>query len=260
MYYDSNAIYQYIRSKEIDNLKFASGDVWQLVYGDNNCIPKLLVVVTAVGRDPHVTKMEKIASQILKKISDKAEIPLLSIRFDSQEKIVEKVKIYTGEQLKYQELNLKSLKEIFKQYGLPVNSGQTGKYLNDAASSAYHKWQRNELGKDMKVSDFDLWKVNNKGEPVTLFELKRSIISIDKWEPYEDDYNNFRLLFNVLKKTGIDFKILYNVRSKKPVINDDISKIKIFNVDFSRDTEQIIFQEIKSKDDFFLEKNQEDDR
>src|SRR5690625_1772580 len=117
MYYDGNAIYQYIREKGINNLKYTPRNVWQLVYADKDCVPKLFAVVSSVQNDPILKQVEKMAGQILKKISDKTEIPLISIRFNGREEVMDKVKVYTGQENTYKEIDLQSLKELIKQYG-----------------------------------------------------------------------------------------------------------------------------------------------
>ena len=128
---------------------------------------------------------------------------------------------------------MSDLSEIFADYGLPISDSGTDKYLNDKSSSAYHNWQRECLGRDLTVSDIDSWRINEATKPEIIYELKRSYYSLSRWQPFTDDYNNFKLLSNLCNLTSLRFKIVYNVRHKKPFY-DDISKLKLFDVDFDK--------------------------
>ena len=78
-----------------------------------------------------------------------------------------------------------------------------------------------------------MWRVSENNIPTEIFELKRSYIDIESWSPFKQDYNNFRLLSNLALLTNLKFKIIYYVRQKNPWV-EDISKIKVFNVNFNR--------------------------
>lgn len=237
-YYQTNSLYQFITENSLTNFKFTSGNMWQLVYGDSQCNPKLLAIVSGINstelENGLYSDSENEAINLMSDISERSGIPLRFIRFSTITSEVSEVLTFRKGDEYYQKLSLNELKECFRNEGLPVSNSSTNKYLNDATSSAYHNWQRNELGRDLKVSDFDLWKVDSEGKPVELYELKRSIISLNRWQPYTDDYNNFRLIYNVLSDLEINFKIAYNVRTKNPW-NDDISSLKIFDVNFRND-------------------------
>jgi hypothetical protein len=231
MYYTGNALYDFILEKGYKQFKFTTGNIWQLVYGDVHCNPKLLVLVSGVDKNQYVadfSENEKEALELLNIISSNSKIPLRIVRFLTDQTEVDEVITFKNGERPYT-VTMKELKELFHQDGLPISDSSTGKYLNDATSSAYHNWQRSSLGRDLKVSDFDLWKIDENGMPIEVYELKRSFYSLDKWEPYPDDYNNFRLIFNVVERVGIKFKIVYNVRTKR---KDDISTLKIFDVNF----------------------------
>ena len=118
---------------------------------------------------------------------------------------------------------------MFEKYGINTHPTKTQKYLNDKTSSAYHKWQREVLGNHITVSDIDLVKVEN-GKVLAIYELKRSIIPIENWQPFKDDYANFRLIEKFANMVNSEFKIVYNRRIKEPFY-DDISKLKLFSFD-----------------------------
>lgn len=211
--------------------------MWQLVYGDANCNPKLLVLASGVNSNsyrPELSTDEQEAFTVLQQISEKSGIPLRVVKFNIDLQEVSEVITYKmGEQP--QRVSMDGLRNLFSLDGVPVSNTPTRKYLNDASSSAYHNWQRESLGRNLKVSDFDLWKMDAYGNPIELYELKRSFISLERWQPYTDDYNNFRLIYNVLRGTNVTFKIVYNVRRKNPWF-DDVSYLKLFNVDFGSPT------------------------
>ena len=122
--------------------------------------------------------------------------------------------------------SLQDLKNKFSGYGLPISNSKTDKYLNDKVSSAYHKWQRDQLGRSLVVSDIDLVNIKN-GSLFAFYELKRSYKSLEEWQPHRDDYPNFILLSKLAQKSGLLLRIAYNVRTKNPWY-DNISKIKVF--------------------------------
>lgn len=250
MYYKSNALYEYIRKNNIDKFEFVSGNLWQLVYGDGACIPRLLVVASGVNSTQisvGVMNSERVAYSRILQLSCLTGVPAVFIRF-CIDKEVDSVYLYTSNGT-FQKKTMFELTTIYSDYGLPINASSTAKYLNDKESSAYHKWQRASLGSQLKVSDIDLLKINLISNSIeVIYELKRSFISIEKWAPYTDDYNNFRLLGNLLTRTGIPLKIAYNVRTTKPW-NDNINTIKIFNVNVNN-THLISFDKTVSLTDF----------
>jgi hypothetical protein len=234
-YYKRNAIYDFIDGNRLENFKFCSGNMWQLVYGDNKCSPKLLVFVVGVNNERYdldFSEKEKEAFFLLNNLAVKCNLPVRVIKFNSEDNSIEKIKIYEDVNSDFKDLSLMKLKDVFKEYGLPISDSATAKYLNDRTSSAYHKWQRGHLGRDLTVSDIDLWKLNPDGNVQRIYELKRSYYSIERWSPFPDDYRNFRLLSNMANIANIRFGIVYNVRQKNPFY-DDISSIKVFRVDFS---------------------------
>ena len=250
-YYNSNALYDYITEEEIENFTFTSGNLWQLVYGDANCEPKLLAVVSGVQNDDlesATTVAENEACRLLSIISNSKDVPLIFIRFIIDASEVSQVLIFEHGEERYEIIGMNELKQRFREAGLEVTNSSTTKYLNDATSSAYHKWQRNNLGRNITVADFDLWRLDEEKKPLEVHELKRSYYSLDRWEPFKDDYSNFSLLDNTLKGLDIDFKIVYNVRTKNPW-KDDISRLKIFDVDFNKHPE-IEFNETIDLEDF----------
>jgi len=237
-YYKGNGLYDYLEEHNCKNFYFVKGDMWWLIYGDKESTPKFLVLACAVTEREYqsniVSPSEERASRCLDFFSSATGLPKLVVRFSVDAEEVDKVKIEQGENT-YQEITMKALKEIFMEKGLdiPLKKQTTNKYLNTDTSSAYHVWQRKELGSNITVCDLDLlkWK---KGTPLQIYELKRSIIDLETWEPYEDDYANFVLVSKFAQMAKMDFQIVYNVRVKKPYY-DDVSQLKIFDFDHERE-------------------------
>lgn len=251
-YYSSNALYDYLQRNPKTNFKFVVGNMWQLVYGDNNCTPKALVLAVGVNKADYertLSSSEQEAFNQLQYLSLKCNIPLLYVRFIADGEI-EGVKTI-NDKGDFANLSMRELTQKFNSLGLPTSNTPTAKYLNDRSSSAYHNWQRNSLGAALTVSDIDLWKLDANSNPSYFYELKRSYYALERWKPFPDDYRNFRLLSNLANSARIGFRIAYNVREKNP-FKDDISKLKIFDIDFSKPisiTEKGIFD----LNNFFLQ-------
>lgn len=237
-YYRGNALYRYIHSHHISDFHYVAGNMWQLVYGNHLCQPQLLILaIGATHRHYHHPFLEEEieAFQLLKKLSEASGVPLKILKFNADASNIETLILFNDIHEKGYIISLRQLSVVFAKYGLPVSNSSTVKYLNDKTSSAFHKWQRECLGKKLTVSDIDLWRTKDEATIECIFELKRSYIPIDRWKPFRDDYQNFRLLSKLANMAGIDFKIAYNNRYKKP-FKDDVSKIKVFKVDFNRET------------------------
>lgn len=234
-YYSSNALYEYIAKKHLPQFRFVTGNAWQLVYGNNSCLP--LVLVFAVGvpvaeiENPPSDE-ERAAFNLLSIAGERAMLPVKYIRFACDVYEIETVRVSDGS-FAYSSLTMPALSELFRSFGLPISNTRTAKYLNDKTSSAYHKWQRSSLGAALTVSDIDLWRLSESGTPETVFELKRSIYDLGRWAPFKDDYRNFMLISNLCNKAGMQFRIIYNQRTKIP-FEDKIDRLKTFSVDFSK--------------------------
>lgn len=221
-YYKTNAVYGRLELEEDHPFVWVSGNAWMLVYGDQNASPKALVL--AFGSSWNI---QKEVVRVSKEIAQKSGIPLFFVRFDDSVDEIEKVG-FSQPGHKPIELTLDELKEEFAKTGLPVKSGHCGKSVNDATSSAYHNWQRASLGA-IKVTDIDLVRLDDDGEPIEVLELKRSFYSLQDWKPYQDDFVNFNLLLSVCRQADIKMNIAYNVRETKPVFKDDASRFAIFS-------------------------------
>lgn len=253
-YYKTNSLYEYIKKNQLKNLKFVSKNLWQLCYANSQLTPMLFVLVEGIKGDVNINKISKEgidAFRVLEEVSIKTNIPIRYIQFsiDNDKDFILTIKNKKGKIISLNGLATKFLSED----GLPINYSQkTLKYLNDKTSSIYHKWQRDNLGKDLKVIDFDLFKIHNN-QIIMIIELKRSFKKLYEWEPYIEDYNNFRIVSSICNQMDIEFKIVYNLRETKPW-NDDISFLKVFNVNFELEP-PIQYEETLSLEDFIKKYN-----
>lgn len=221
-YYKTNAVYNALSAEQSHPFVWVSGNAWMLIYGDQNVTPRAMVLVYGKSwvRQNDVIKTAKT-------MAAKSGLPLFFVNFDDGAQLIDKVGFGRPGQTPT-ELTLDQLKDEFQKIGLPVKNGVCGKSVNDATSSAYHKWQRDNLG-SIKVTDIDLVRLELNGEPVEAIELKRSFYPLDQWNPYSDDYVNFNLLLSVCQQAAMKLTIAYNVRQTKPFFNDDASQLLLFS-------------------------------
>lgn len=234
-YYSDNAFYKYVRENSIASFEYHSGDIWQLVYGNKEAEPNLLVLVFAVNEENMLTSLtrdENNAIHRMAEISKKSKLPFICFRFNKAVKLLTSVAIFTNDGPKL--YAVAALKDFYKKNGLPINEYVTTKNINDKSSSAYQDWQRTHLGSDLKVIDLDLFKIKNN-EIYGIYELKRSFYDVKRWNPYPEDYNNFRMLSNLGRLCDIPVFIAYNKRTKNP-LKDDISKIMTLEIIDNRPT------------------------
>lgn len=205
---------------------------WLLVYGDRENKPKVLIYLSEYDNLNYENRsLKHDESEFLlytEKLSKISNIPYLYVRFNKDFQILNEVMIM--EHGRFLKLTIDEYKEIIIRYGIIKNNKISKKQINSKASSVYHVWQMN-CGLDITTSDIDLFKVDKDSNILEILELKRSIIKMDDWEPFVADYNNFRLISNVIYQTNISFYIIFNDYYKKPVYYDDPSLLKIYKVE-----------------------------
>lgn len=240
-YYQTNAIYKYIIDNEISNYVFSGENIWMLLYGDSSYVPKLLLVVSATDEKSYNEKSfsveEKRAMEIASRLARKAGIENKVMRYSWDDSVLKKVQYMDYQTERISEIDINQLKQLFVRCDLEIKTADVHKKINDRASSPYQEWQRDNLGNLISVIDLDLLKLNSDGDVITLYELKRSYIELEKWQPFVNDYPNFILQSNFCAKIGCEFRIVYNRRIKDP-FSDDISELKIFS--FSDDDAKYI--------------------
>ena len=224
-YYKGNAIYDEL--EKLPDLPFiwTSGNAWILLYADNTAVVKVVAFVsgksTLRANKASRSRLELTHERAIAMAQD-AGVASAIIQFDDESATIDSV-LLNGNTV-----SLDELKAWFASVGLPVQGRTTDKAINNASSSAYHDWQRKNLGA-IKVSDLDLLRLDAKtGRVVEMFELKRSFIALNKWSPYPADFQNFNVVVNLVDRIAARFTIAYNVRETKPLFRDDASLISRF--------------------------------
>lgn len=221
-YYTSNAVYESLDRTSGHPFAWVSGNAWMLVYGDAAAVPRVMVL--AHGKS---WKTQASAVATFGKIAAAAGLPIARVAFDDTAQDVGDVRFADNLTGPATTVSLVELKAKFQAFGLPVKSGVCGKSVNDATSSAYHKWQRDNLGA-IKVTDLDLVRLDGNETPTEILELKRSYYPLDRWKPFSDDFVNFNVLLAVARAAGLRFTIAYNLRQKHP-FKDDASTLSLFD-------------------------------
>lgn len=231
-YYSSNAVYEQLACEPKHDFLWASGHVWMLIYGDGDSNPLACVFVHSVS-----AHLDSRASSVFNQIAVTAGLPFFEVGFDDSTSEIHDVQLaINGASMG--NISLQELKKYFEKHGVPVNGSTTNKSVNSATSSAYHDWQRSNLGQ-ITVSDIDLVRVSTDDKPIEIIELKRSYYSLDRWQPFPADFKNFNLLKAVTNRCSCDLTIAYNVRTKEP-FNDDASKLSLFS--YERDLPKALGQ------------------
>lgn len=248
-YYKDNSVYAEIASRRGADFAWAAGNAWNLLYADADA--SLRAIVSIRGHSSYVVKgamaRADLAEEKAAYLAAKANLAFFKITFDDDASEVQAVTVNGPGYSKPREMTLPELKVLFGEMQLPIAVSTTSKAVNDKTSSAYHNWQRTNLGA-LKVSDLDLLRLDGSyGHPIEIIELKRSYISLERWAPYPADFTNFNLVFKLAQATNTKFTIAYNVRETKPW-NDDASRISLFSYTIVRGPKHL---GIYSFDDFY---------
>lgn len=224
-YYRSNAVYD--RLHQIDDHPFVwtVGNAWTLIYGEGTAPTVIVFVRGTSATTGDVAEEVQEAARFAEKIAERAQLPFRVVTFDDRVNEIERVTLSRTVEGAGDEVTLDHLRDEFGGLGLPVRTGAAAKAVNDATSSAYHDWQRANLGR-IVVTDLDLLRVED-GEVTELIELKRSYIELNRWTPFTNDFANFDLAAAVASRIGARFTIAYNVRRKNPW-HDDASTLSTF--------------------------------
>ena len=253
--YTGNDIYDYVTANKLDYL-YMMEHHWLLLYGDSNCVPKLLVIASKTNdiEAPYSVEDSKDANNSYL-VSKSLKLPFLFIRFSETS---ENVSVWDSGNRDWKVMHFDDLRNIFDGYEV-VQPGTPKKAINQYSSSIYQDWQRDSLG-NITVTDLDLVKLNDK-KVSTIYELKRSKVPLERWKPYSDDYPNFALIINAIVNAGNDirFKLIYNLMfdgvAEKRI--EKLSRVKFYEFDIPN--QMIKSKEVKYNqmqgDDLFIEIN-----
>lgn len=238
-YYNSNDVYKRIsESNNSSDYIYAVGNSWQLVYGDRSANPKICVYVKGVKSTELFednSKEDQVFYNILYLLSKKISIPCYIMKFPTDLGGLSNSMVIN---INNKKSTLENWLRIFHDNGIHNPDINSNKPINDKVSSGYHQWQFNNL-KGFTVSDLDLVKVDCNNNPLIVWELKRSMYPLERWKPFREDYNNFRLMSNLCYPSNVSFKIAYNHLSGRQGERriDNASKLKIFDINFLKENE-----------------------
>lgn len=239
--YSTNAIYEYLKANPgLNNqyLYIQDGN-WVLVYGNENAVPKLFLIVTRMedNLDSPLSDFETQAKALL---SDQG-LPIRILRFKegSFSKVVAISNSHNIEEISIIQ-TAELYNSLFSEYGLSSTANIATKAVNDATSSTFHVWQRSFLSGGLIISDVDLIVYNAANTILRIYELKRSFIALNNWRPYEADYPNFRLLRRAFP-LNIPLVIIFNLYQGTPRV-EDLSYLRVFKVVDDSPTIQRVYQ------------------
>lgn len=127
---------------------------------------------------------------------------------------------------KFNVVNSDELYLEFLRRNLVLSRNYAGKPFNSKASSEYHKWQSSTkfVG---GITDIDLLRLDEAGNPKEIIEIKRSRINPKDWKPYSQDKGGYEILDNLCKKLSLDFSIIYYHFDPNKRI-EDIQRLTLF--------------------------------
>lgn len=116
-YYESNAIYDYLLKEKYNNFLFAKKDIWLVVYGNDKCEPKLLVVIMASTREHYLnlefTELELSIIETARKLSDISGIDYKLIRYCKDESELFCVQYINYKTKRYKNIQMNHLAKVF---------------------------------------------------------------------------------------------------------------------------------------------------
>lgn len=238
-YYSTNALYEYIQHQGLPQFCFAKEHIWIMLYGTADSVPKLLLVISAVPgvdyRSRCLTGQEEAIFQLAARLAGRAGLLCRVVRYRRGEERLREVQYIDYQTGRCVEISIERLRKLFDRAGLPTTqAGTAAKEVNDRTASPFHDWQRSALGRNITASDLDLVRLDPGEGRDVLYELKRSFFPLERWEPYPEDYPNFRLLRRFADKAGMDLRIVYNQRTKQPFL-DDVSRLRLFSFHLEED-------------------------
>lgn len=249
-YYTTNAMYEYLEDNETPGFLFAKENIWLLIYGTAASEPRFILVASAVSRQEMeeltLGEHEEDIINVASRLSEKSGLNAYVLRYCKNDAALKDIQLINLREEVYVNTSIEQLYDLFEGNGLSPSGTGSAKSVNDKVSSAFHKWQRANLGKEICASDIDLLRMDGE-EPVCIYELKRSYYTLERWEPFSDDFPNYKLIATFASMANMDFQIVYNRRTTSPFF-DDISTLKRFT--FSPQNERARYLDTISLEDF----------
>lgn len=229
-YYDGNAIYHHLAENPHPQMLIPGASVWPLVYATNQSEPKAMVVVFQCkpGEKFFPSTASKRFVYRAAEIARRAGLPfrMMSYEEPAAGQDLLSVRVSDEKHRDVEILNMDQWKAVLGGFGIPL-AGRISKPVNRAQSSAYHAWQRANLG-NIRVVDLDLLLLTKSGKLDRVMELKRSSVPIEKWAPYSEDFVNFDVIGRVCGRAGLGFCLLFN-NYNRTTGKDNLKQFRVFD-------------------------------
>jgi hypothetical protein len=229
--YDGNAIYDSLQANSSSFLLKPGQEVWPLIYATKDGQPRVVVLVATDRATPNPFFVRQVEH-----LAQKAGLPFRQLTFDASPPAG-----FTGApgpltfvqhtHGQTQPVTQEAWKQEMESMGVEIR-GQANKPINRASSSAYHDWQRANLG-NIRVVDLDLLRINPRGQLTHVIELKRSAMSMGAWQPFQADQPNFDVIAQVARKAGVGFELAFT-RYNKQTLRESTNQIKVFQFENGR--------------------------
>ncbi len=223
--YDGNAIYDCLQKNSASFLLKPGQEVWPLIYATKDGRPQVVVMVSTDRATPNpffVRQVEHLAR--------KAGLPFRRLTFCAAPPATPHgspapLTFVMHTEGHAQPITQEAWKQEMDRLGVPTQ-GAANKPINRASSSAYHDWQRANLG-NIRVVDLDLLRINPRGQLTHVIELKRSSMGMASWQPFRADQPNFDVIAQVARKAGVEFELAFT-RYNKQTLRESTHQIKVF--------------------------------
>ena len=84
-YYSTNALYEYIQQQELTQFRFAKENIWIMLYGTGESVPKLLLVISAVRGEDYrgrcLTQHEQEIMELAGVLAGRSGLPYRVVRY-----------------------------------------------------------------------------------------------------------------------------------------------------------------------------------
>jgi len=115
------------------------------------------------------------------------------------------------------------------------------KKQNDKLSSDFHLWQREKLKVGI-FTDVDMLRYDEaNGKIKCIYELKRSVNSMDTWKPFLNDKNNYSILANMCELLKVPLVVVFNNQSAE---NSQYERLLKYYFKTVKDDGRIVFDNI----------------
>jgi len=229
-YYDGNAIYDVLAKNPHPQMLAPGARVWPLVYANNQSEPKAMVVVVQRqgGERFFPSTINKRFVYQAAQVARRAGLPfrMMSYEEPASGQPLGSVEVSDEHHRTVQTMSMEQWKAELGGFGIPL-AGHIAKPVNRAQSSAYHAWQRANLG-NIRVVDLDLLLLTKTGQLDRVMELKRSSVPMEKWAPYREDFVNFDVIGRVCERAGLRFCLLFN-NYNRVTGQDNLKRFRVFD-------------------------------